>query len=40
LTIPVAYLVVLYLNPVLPLWGTLTFEDLAREVGVGVGVSQ
>lgn len=40
LTIPVAYLVILYLSPVLPLWGTLTFDDLAREVGVGVGVDQ
>lgn len=37
LTIPVGYLILLYLNPVLPLWGTLTFEDLAREMGVGVG---
>jgi|GEM_PF-2493410 len=36
-TIPVVYLVLLYLNPVLPLWGTLTFEDLARNMGMKVG---
>lgn len=37
LTISVGYLVLLVLNPVLPLWGTFTFEDLAREVGVEMG---
>lgn len=35
--IPVGYLLLLYLYPVLPLWGELTFEDLGREVGTQVG---
>jgi hypothetical protein len=37
LVIPVGYLLLLYVNPVLPLWGSLTFEDLAGEMGVRVG---
>jgi len=37
LTIPVGYLLLLYVGPVLPLWGALTFEELAQEIGVGVG---